>query len=79
MRQQQRLLNILLDDFGLCLCLCCILLKLLQAVIDAIDAEASCIIAWLDDPDVVHAIRPVLGDVPFHLLVTLGHPVHQVE
>lgn len=77
--QEQRLLDVLLNDFGFRLGLAGVLLEFLQAVVDAVDAEATGIVAGLDDPDVVDAIGLVLRDVLLHLGVAFGDSVHQVQ
>jgi hypothetical protein len=75
--QQEGFLNVFLHDLGLCLGILGERLELLQAVVDAVDAEATSIVAGLHDPDIPCAICGILREQSLHFLVIFDYLTDQ--
>lgn len=69
MFEQKWLLNILLDNFGLCLWVLHKCHEFLNTVINAIYSKSSGIVAWLNNPNISCSISGVLRNLSLHLLV----------
>lgn len=74
--EQEGPLNVLLDYLRLGLRIPQEGRELLQAVVNAVDAEATGVVAGLYDPDVPSAVRRVLGYRALHGFVALDEPAN---
>lgn len=79
MSQKQGLLDVLLNDLALTLLTAANSLEFLNAIIDAVNAEASGVVARFDNPNVSSSVQGVLGQGLLQPLVVLEHAVDQQQ
>ena len=50
-----------------------------ETIVYAVNTETSGVVTWLDDPDIIGAIRGVLWDELLHHFVVLVNTIHKKQ